>query len=467
MAVRPYNGFGFFGLAFNDASLLTGFKLKTNLPGFVKSSVTFTSTSIQFNLSGLTFSDGYFIELDLIAGCQPTWTSGLTKFHQYDPPPPVSPLPTVYQNPSATLLASWNNTPQYFGYLSTPNQKPYSLCATRSGGCALTSVATALSSFPIAQTQNPAALDVFLRENGAYGKGFIDSTSLPDWCEYSSALWAWALQWLDPFLGYSGQDLPGAGQPLFDADTGTLETLDGYLANHVCADQDRVILKLDENGNPKRNHFILVTGQQTTPTGATDWTVFDPGWNPINTSPATNLATLQGHLNGFTNNGVFRQFQVSGVRVFRDLLQPIFSGITVSANSPVELLIADPQGRLLGNVTAGSPDLFQITAGSYTRDFPLADDDVTGVAHGDPSGIKGLSIPGPIPGPYQLQVTGTETGSFTLTQSFRASDGSLQTTSFAGITKVGNTTSYEMQYSTTPGTIPQPTLVGTLWGRAV
>jgi hypothetical protein len=416
-------------------------------------------------------------------GCQVTWTSGLQKFPQYDAPAPADPLPHEPQNPP-TLV---NDTPQYFGYLPTPNQKPiFFLCSTLNSGCALTSVATALSSFPtaqIGQIQNPAALDAVLRQKGGYGQGFIDSTTDPDWCEYCPVKWALVLQGLDPLLWYSGADID-TGQ-LFDAENNAQETLDQYLQNHVCIDQDRVVLKLDEtavdeNGTPNSttsHHYVLVTGQQTPSNGSTDWTVFDPGWNPDHTSdtmpdlstPSQNLGTLSGHMNGFYTNlsptpthptpvPVHRTFQVSGVRVFGKL-RPMVGEMAICANSPVELLVTDPQGLLLGNVTAGAPDVFQIPNGSYTRDFPLADDVGTGVAHGDPSGIKSLSIPGPVPGSYQLQVTGTAPGTFTLTLIYLASDGTSQSASFSGVTDTGATSEYQFTYSPIPGTNPVLTLV--------
>lgn len=60
-----YNGVGLFGLTFDDGSALTNFKLTTNLSGFTRANVSFTPTSIQFNLSGTSFSNGFFIQLDL------------------------------------------------------------------------------------------------------------------------------------------------------------------------------------------------------------------------------------------------------------------------------------------------------------------------------------------------------------------------------------------------------------------
>jgi len=59
-----YNGLGVFGLTTPSGAPLAGFKLTTNLAGFTNDNVSFTSNSIQFNLSGTSFTNGFFIQLD-------------------------------------------------------------------------------------------------------------------------------------------------------------------------------------------------------------------------------------------------------------------------------------------------------------------------------------------------------------------------------------------------------------------
>lgn len=66
-ASQSFNGLQFTGLDFGDGSTLTGFNLITNLPGLTPSDVSFTTNSIAFNGSGLSFlTSAYSVELDLI-----------------------------------------------------------------------------------------------------------------------------------------------------------------------------------------------------------------------------------------------------------------------------------------------------------------------------------------------------------------------------------------------------------------
>jgi hypothetical protein len=55
------------------------------------------------------------------------------------------------------------------------------------------------------------------------------------------------------------------------------------------------------------------------------------------------------------------------------------------------------------------------------------------------TGYKTLHIPKAQNGMYQLNVTGTGAGTFSLTHYFVASDGSRQVSAFSGVTDVGVT----------------------------
>jgi hypothetical protein len=247
-----------------------------------------------------------------------------------------------------------------------------------------------------------------------------------------------------------------------------------------------VILKLSETVNgsaiPTGSHFVFVTGQVQNASGGTDWTVFDPGWNPSNTidspggtPPSQNINSLQGHNSGFftnnvlsngqvTNVGPFRSFQVNGVRTYRDISGSIgSSSLSAVANSPVELLVIDPLGRRLGHL-AGNGDVFEIPDGSYFRDFPFADDAGTDTANGDGSGIKTAYVPAAQNGTYQLIVTGTQLGTYTLHFGTRAANGTVQMVSTFGIVGIGTTVGYKIAYSSAPGASGPPVLLATFVG---
>lgn len=75
-----------------------------------------------------------------------------------------------------------------------------------------------------------------------------------------------------------------------------------------------------------------------------------------------------------------------------------------------------------------------------------------------------MHVPAAVNGTYQLFVTGTASGTFTLIPEFVASDGSIQRTSFTGITNLGSVATYQSQYDATPGTIPQLALIASSSG---
>ena len=109
----------------------------------------------------------------------------------------------------------------------------------------------------------------------------------------------------------------------------------------------------------------------------------------------------------------------------------------------------DPTGRELGDFNGA--DAFGIPYGSYTRDFQYNDDDSGGLANGDPSGLKGMSIPSPPTGTYQVVATGTGSGPYTLTFTGVATDGTEQSSVQTGTASLGATVVYNLTYSSTPG----------------
>jgi hypothetical protein len=65
-ATATFNGFDFTGLTFLGGGSLTGFTLTSGIPGLTSSAVTFGSSFIEINLSGLPVNGGF--TLDLISG---------------------------------------------------------------------------------------------------------------------------------------------------------------------------------------------------------------------------------------------------------------------------------------------------------------------------------------------------------------------------------------------------------------
>ena len=300
-------------------------------------------------------------------------------------------------------------------------------------GCALTSTADLMSAQVASST--PSSLDDYLtgppelypKAQGDEHSGILPWAQVPDW----------------PLLGnqirYSMVDSGSVQQQ------NALDFLQKHLGDRVilqlCFTQDGSTCLFDRNGN-REDHFVAALG----PNGDDDWLVLDPGWQNASFSLKVHeLGFAVTPKNGGTKNV---RFKVVGARVYEKTTNS--SLLEVQSRSPVELLVTDPQGRRLGNLSANN-DVFEIPRGSYFRDFPLGDDQDDGSAIGDPSGVKTAYIPAPGAGNYTLQVTGTDIGPFTLVFTAVASDGSVQERTITGVTVPGSSVTYDVSYSPTPG----------------
>lgn len=222
--------------------------------------------------------------------------------------------------------------------------------------------------------------------------------------------------------------------------------LDTFIYRHFCQNNERIVLHLNEieNGVIVAPHFVFVTGAN-----GTDWDLFDPGWR--NANPAAALSSLDGHYTGFTPIArVPRSFTVDQARSFEATQSTNSPSVSVSAFSPIELILTDNLGRRLGRSALTGEHFEEIPKGNYYRDFPLALDDSSGVAPGEATGIKTAYIPSPQEGIYQLQATGTALGTFTLRFRSVASDGSAQEITKIGVVDAGTIVIYQLPVSSAP-----------------
>jgi hypothetical protein len=326
----------------------------------------------------------------------------------------VNPLITFFHQSDAAPFV-----PQpYFGGKQIP------ACVTQNFGCALLTSSNMLRSFdnPYLASDFPSVLDDNLVANDGYDNScglFFDR--------------------IPQATGFFTQILGG----------GVVLDLDSYLDQHFCQEGDRAILRLNEyvNGSYHGSHFLLVTGKNRS-----DWEVFDPGWQNQNVSPSGANVSLSGHYTGFTTfNGqqaTFRQFTLSEVRLFSTTQIANPGSLSITAQSPVELLLTDPQGNRLGN--QGGNDLFEVPKGSYFRDFPLADAAGTGTGAGDPSGIKTAYVAFPQDGAYRISTLGTSLGTYTLTFRQIGTNGATQEVTTSGVTNIGAIAQYQYPYASVP-----------------
>ena len=403
--------------------------------------VVFTPTAASSRSATLTISSGISAPQVALAG------TGMNVFYQF----------------GAASAPPETGVPQCFDLVPGSVQKQGAGCSqppsgdttnegyeTQRYGCALASTAAVLSTFSGFSNITPSSLDtgppITLPGNGGDPeKGLYSPPGSGDmhWCSLPQFLEACSVD---------SQDVVGGGESCQTASPG--ESLNDYLTQHIVnklgtsGGPDRIILQLCETwlGScpSSNNHYISVVGSD----GSGDWYVFDPGWRTTS-ADSPNIYTLSGHEQGFLVGSNLRSFQVTGMRTFSASASA--TSLCVQAQSPVELLVANSQGQLVGNVSSGT-DTSEIAQSSYFRDFPIADDSGSASAIGDPNGLKTAFIPNASDGPYTVTAMGTASGPYTLDIRGVASDGSVQEATVSGAALAGSTSRYQITYSPTPGT---------------
>jgi len=283
----------------------------------------------------------------------------------------------------------------------------------------------------------PTSLDACLKRVMAYSKDDMDRGCDLDFKKIEAAV-------------------SGLGQVhiVSTRDPVSLSSYGDYLNQHFCSRGERVILELKEHvvGKDPASHFVLVTGRN-----GTDWTVFDPGWHNAPSS-------LQAHLDGFMANGSGGPFAVS----FTVASAITFTGgasqgaFSVRGYSPIELLARDPMGRRVGYDSQAGTNVFEIPGATYFRDDLLADDDTSGSPLGETNGIKTVYVPLPLAGGYQVEVTGTATGGYTLELETTWPGGGGQTNTVSGTTDVGLSAT-NFFFVVVPPTITVASLTGSVF----
>jgi hypothetical protein len=194
-------------------------------------------------------------------------------------------------------------------------------------------------------------------------------------------------------------------------------------------------------------HFVLITGEIVNPDGSKAFTINDPaGYSTVlGTDASTGIS-------GYTNGSGQPEFWTRGV--VHDAAD--LTGLSVSVDSTANLMVTDPNG-LQSGFYPGNPDPIQFIPHSGAGQDEI-DDDVTGDA-GSP--VQSVMINSPTAGAFQISLTGAAAGEFTLSVSAVGSDGAVQTSSFPGVTNVGSTATYQLEYNPSPGSSSTPTLIAT------
>jgi hypothetical protein len=302
----------------------------------------------------------------------------------------------------------------YDGY--PPGDTVHTICKL---GCALTSAAMIINYF--GGTTDPGLLNSWLTQNKGY-----DPKHAVSWlavASYSTTVQGIALTYQ-----------PGTNPNDFVVD------------NYLCSNDPVILQVLDPKG---KTHFVVATGGESTSGGQSTYIINDPYFK------CTTLAQA----------GCSYGNEYQGIRKLIHGPAPL-SGLEIHAGSPVELLVTAPNGQETG---------FSPSAGAVVEQIPASDyytesigDDSGGTADTPP--VKKIEIGTPAAGQYTLQVIGTGSGSFTLWFAGWDDNGTPSTQTVTGNTALGQSTGYEVGYSSLPGSQIQvagiPRLAGAISSTA-
>lgn len=169
-----------------------------------------------------------------------------------------------------------------------------------------------------------------------------------------------------------------------------------------------------DEGRPYAGHFVVATGK-TTVSGNETYTINDPIYGKT---------TLYEKW----NNTYFSVWLLSGTPADK-------RSFSVSAHSPVELLITDPQGRRLGYDPVTGAFLSEIPDAEYTIQSILADS----VGPEQLPVSKLINIYTPIDGQYTITTVGTESGDYIINVVASNRLGEVSQETINGTAKPGST----------------------------
>lgn len=326
---------------------------------------------------------------------------------------------------AATWNANWKFSPKC--QVTVPNQilqnagtwggDPYGGYPAKTIGalgCALTSLTMALQYAAVNAglgilplISNPGSLNGFMKDFN-----FFDERAV-EWDKATRSVTGGILKF-DALGGFTGS---------LDNPTLAKQKLDYAL----CSKNPHPVIvgvKITSSGGTNSpGHFVLVTGRDEDG----HYTIVDPSGVG---------KTLDDYPDGFSTRGFVKDPPGD------------ISALDIDTGDNITLLVTDAVGNQTGtSPTSGNP-LQQIPGSAYFID--RVDDDITGEVDTHPAHM--VLIPTPKPGTFTITAQGVNSGPYTITISGFSQDGSSQPPIvFNGNATPGSTTTYTINYVSTPG----------------
>jgi YVTN family beta-propeller protein len=315
---------------------------------------------------------------------------------------------------------NWSQPPQHASCPVLP-LGPYNRMAQK--GCATAALAMALNAagvfaFPVGGTAttipfDPGSLNSFMVPGGGYYSNHnVD------------------FEWTTQDVSFFTRGLRGAKNIYFDDTLRGDPTLTG-LKNAVCGGHAVIVTvprisNCQVQSNVAGGHYVVVTGESEDSLGKPHFNIVDPGCRAFTS------------LDQYGNNFTIRGFVSDPGDV---------STLKVATDDGADLLLTDPTGNRTGFDSAVSMVRKDIPRSSYGQDF-LTDNDT-----GDAGGIThSINVFQPAQGSYQITAIGLKLSTYELSIASFSSDGSPQPRfSLIGIASSGSNSSFQVQFSPTPG----------------
>jgi hypothetical protein len=285
-------------------------------------------------------------------------------------------------------------------------------------GCAITTAVNALTYHGM--TTDPGTLNTWLTSNGGYSGGAIMWTKIPSYAQSLGSN-------MELVGAYSVPKIPT------DADFNRLKQI---MNTTICRYGlgSAQVRYLDANNKPHK-HWVSPYGRSL---DSATYLISNPAGQPTGEHNGR-----FGVLSDVYSNKIYR------LMVWQQLPTATLAAIEVHGHSPIEYFLTDPLGHRLGVDPTTGQQYSEIPDADYSIENLTSDlDGEGGSTH--PS-IEAL-VPHPVDGTYQLQVTGTDTGMYSLSILTTASDGSGPTTEIPSTpTWVGAVHNYSFNFSSSGG----------------
>jgi hypothetical protein len=347
--------------------------------------------------------------------------------------------------------APWKNDP----YPSLPLPSDFTVCKK---GCAMTSLSMALNfagvpELPLFALENtPRNLNKFM---SLVDSDYIATGTVPLLNRSAKVNWGPATRDTSTFrfkfdtLGGAKSSITNNGTDnLFTSQTAARDALDKAL----CEGHPVIVgvkLRFNSGGIPQPGHFVLATGKR-----GSEYLIADPN-DPTNQNKTLDAFT------SFTNTvGLFEAgepvFETRGV--VKDPPGDI-SELDLAVGSTGDILVIDANGRRTGFDGATRTRVQDIPGSAHFRD--ALDDDETGEP--DFESAKFVQIFQPSQGVYRIILIGLKVGIYALSvDSFSADGSSKPELSVSGVTASGSASSFQIEFSSTPGAATTVLRVATL-----